>query len=208
MRPSRANVEAGAAHDGVAIGTAGAAGAADVVETAIVEIATAVPVVLAVIQVDPQRSSRGNNGTSSSGGGSGGGSCNTPPGRCWRCRRRGHKRVECTTKEIGFVTRCARCSGFGHEESACPSDATVLAMELPVGDSKEENVLAANAADKCNLRIGEEVRDGELDKQVAQYIADRGATCHMTPDADGSTNYRECSRPLGLTDRRKNAILP
>ena len=48
---------------------------------------------------------------------------------------------------------------------------------------------------KCGLRIGEEVGDGELEKQVAQYIADSGATCHMPPDADGFTNYRECSRP-------------
>ena len=41
-----------------------------------------------------QGSSRGNNGASSSEGGSGGGSCNTPPGRCWRCRPRGHRREE------------------------------------------------------------------------------------------------------------------
>ena len=40
----------------------------------------------------PQGSSRGKNGTSSSEGGSGGGSCNTPPGRFWSCRRRGHRR--------------------------------------------------------------------------------------------------------------------
>ena len=33
-------------------------------------------------------------------------------------------------KESDFVPRCARSSGFGHEESACPSDATILVMEL------------------------------------------------------------------------------
>ena len=55
-----------------------------------------------------QGSSSGNNGTSSSGGGSGGGSCNTRPGRYWCCRRRGHKREECTTKGSDFVPRCAR----------------------------------------------------------------------------------------------------
>ena len=49
-----AKVEAGAAHDGVAVATAGAAGAAAVAGTAMVEVATAVPVVLAVIQVDPK----------------------------------------------------------------------------------------------------------------------------------------------------------
>ena len=54
MRSSRAKAEAGAAHDGVAVATAGAAGAAAMAEEAIVEVATAVPVVLAVIQVDPK----------------------------------------------------------------------------------------------------------------------------------------------------------
>ena len=76
-------------------------------------------------------------------------------------------------------------------------------MELLDDDSEEEKVFAANATGKCSLRIGEEVGDGELDKQVAQYIADSGATGHFTPDADGLTNYRECSRPLGFADRRK-----
>ena len=54
MRSSRAKVEAGAAHDGVAVATAGAAGAAAVAGTPMVEVATAVPVVLAVIPVDPK----------------------------------------------------------------------------------------------------------------------------------------------------------
>ena len=153
-----------------------------------------------------QGSNRGNNGASSSGGGSGGGSCNTPPGRCWCCRRRGQRREECTTKVSNLVPRCARCSGFGHEESACSSDATILVMKLPNDDSEAEKVFAGNATGKCGLRIGEEVGDGELDKQVAQYIAYSRATCHLTPDADGLTNYREYSRPLGLADRKTISI--
>ena len=36
----------------------------------------------------------------------------------------------------------------------------------------------------------------EPGKQVVQYIADSAATCIMTPDADGLTNYRECIRGL------------
>ena len=66
-------------------------------------------------------------------------------------------------------------------------------MELPDDESEEEKVFAANATGKCSLIIDEEVGDGELDKQVAQYIADSAATCHWTPDADGLTNYRVCS---------------
>ena len=54
----RAKVEAGAVHDGVAVATAGAAGAAagvaTVAGTAVVEVATAAPVILPVIQVDPK----------------------------------------------------------------------------------------------------------------------------------------------------------
>ena len=104
------------------------------------------------------------------------------------------------------MPRCARCSGFGHEESACPSDATILVMELSDNDPEEQHVFAASATGKCTWRIGEEVGDEESDKQVAQYIADSGATCHTTPNADGLTNYRECSRPLGFVDRRKISI--
>ena len=114
-----------------------------------------------------QGSSRGNNGASSSGSGSGGGSSNTPPGRCWRCRRRHHSREECTTKESDFVPRCARCSGFGHEESACASDVTILVMELPGDNSNEENAFAENPTGMCSLRIGEEAVGEGLDKQVA-----------------------------------------
>ena len=79
---------------------------------------------------------------------------------------------------------------------------------LPIRRDGTSNgkVFAANATGKCSLRTGEEVEDGELDKQVAQYIADSGATCHLTLDADGLTNYRECPRPLGLADRRKISI--
>ena len=59
-------------------------------------------------------------------------------------------------------------------------------MVVPDNDSKEEKVLAATATgNKCSLKIGVEVGDGELDKQVAQYIGGSGATCHLTPDADG-----------------------
>ena len=98
------------------------------------------------------RPSRGNNGASSSGGGSGGGSCNTPPGSCWRCRRRSHRREECTTKESDFVPRCARCSDVDHKESACPSDATIRVMELPDDDSEEEKVFGATATE-CRLEL-------------------------------------------------------
>ena len=45
-------MEAVAGHDGVAVATAGAAGAAAVAGTAVVEVATAAPVVLAIVQVD------------------------------------------------------------------------------------------------------------------------------------------------------------
>ena len=72
----------------------------------------------------------------------------------------------CTTKESDFVPRCARFSGFGHEESTCPSDATTLVMELSDDDSEAEKVFAANATGKCSLRIGEEFGDVELDKQI------------------------------------------
>ena len=76
-------------------------------------------------------------------------------------------REECTTKEIDSMPRCARCSGFSHKEIACPSNATILVMELPDDDFEEEKVSAANATGNCILRIGEEVGGGELDRQIA-----------------------------------------
>ena len=54
MCSSRTKVEGGVVHDGVAVATPGAAGAAAVAGTAVVEMATAAPVVLAVIQVAPK----------------------------------------------------------------------------------------------------------------------------------------------------------
>ena len=47
-------MKAGAVHDGVVVATARAAGAAAVAGAAVMEVATAAPVVLAVIQVDPK----------------------------------------------------------------------------------------------------------------------------------------------------------
>ena len=83
------------------------------------------------------RSSASNASDSSHGGGS------RPHDCCWRCNRRGHIREECTTKESDFLAKCARCSGFGHEESTCSSDAVVLAMELPM--SEEDLAVEAQA---------------------------------------------------------------
>ena len=153
-------------HGGVAVATAGAAGAAAVAGTAAVEVATAAPVVLAAIQVDPKGAVEATTVPVVVGVAAEEVIVIHPP-TAWRCRRRGHRREECTTKESNFVPRCARCSGFGHEESTCPSDASILVMELPDDDSEEQTVFAANATGKCSLRIGEEVVDGGLDKQVA-----------------------------------------
>ena len=168
--------------------------------------------------------SRGHGGSSSKGGGSssGGGSSHAssakgsshgggsrPPGRCWRCNRRGHIRKKCTTYESDFIANCARCSSVGHEESTCSSDATVLAMELPL--SKEDLVVeaqafAANETGKCSVMVGEEVGGGELGKQVVHYVVDSAATCNMTPNTDCLTNYRVCSRPLGLANKGTTSI--
>ena len=138
-------------------------------------------------------------------GGSGDGRHHIPSGRCFRCRQRGHRKRDCTTRESDFVPRCTRCTGFGHEESSCPSDMAVMVMELPVSEEDlavESQAFAATEAGKCNAAIDDRVGGEALDKQVVQYIADSAATCNMTPDADGLTNYRECSRPLGQTGRK------
>ena len=139
-------------------------------------------------------------------GGSGDGRRHIPSGRCFRCRQRGHRKRDCTTRESDFVPRCTRYTGFGHEESSCPSDTAVMAMELPVSEEDlavEIQAFAATEAGKCSAVIDDKVGGGALDKQVVQYIADSAATCNMTPDADGLTNYRECSRPLVLQTGRK-----
>ena len=92
---------------------------------------------------------------------------------------------------------------FGHEESSCSSNAAVLVVELPVSKENlavEAQTFAATEAGTCSATIDDRVGGEVLDKQVVQYIADSAATCNMTPDADGLTNYRECSRPLGLAN--------
>ena len=94
-------------------------------------------------------------------------------------------------------------------ESTCSSDTVVLAMELPMSEKDltvEAQAFVAKETGKCSVMVGEEVGGGELGKQVVYYIADSAATCNMTPDADGLTNYRECSRPLGLTNGESTSI--
>ena len=143
-------------------------------------------------------------------GGSGDGRHHIPSGRCFRCRQRGHRKRDCTTRESDFVPRCTRCTGFGHEESSCPSDMAVMVMELPVSEDDlavESQAFAATEAGKCNAAIDDRVGGEALDKQVVQYIADSAATCNITPDADGLTNYRECSRPLGLANGEEISIV-
>ena len=143
-------------------------------------------------------------------GGSGDGRHHIPSGRCFRCRQRGHRKRDCTTRESDFVPRCTRCTGYGHEESSCSSDAAILVVELPVPEEDlavEAQAFAVSEAGKCSVTIGDAVGGVALDKQVVQYIADSAATCNMTPDADGLTNYRECSRPLGLANGEENSIV-
>ena len=143
-------------------------------------------------------------------GGGGDGRHHIPSGRCFRCRQRGHRRQDCTTRESDFVPRCNRCTGYGHEESSCSSDAAILVVELPVPEEDlavEAEAFAVSEAGKCSVTIGDAIGGVALDKQVVQYIADSAATCYMTPDADGLTNYRECRRPLGLANGEEISIV-
>ena len=162
---------------------------------------------------DSTGSSVGTQGSSNGGGsagGSGDGRHHMHSGRCFRCRQRGHRKQDCTTREGDFVPRCTRCTGFGHEESSCPSDTAVMAMELPVSGEDpalEIQAFAVTEVGKCSATIDDRVGGEALDKQVVQYIADSAATCNMTPDADGLTNYRECSRPLGLANGEEISIV-
>ena len=83
-------------------------------------------------------------------------------------------------------------------------------MELPVSKEDlavEAQTFAVTEAGKCSVTIGDAVGGVALDKQVVQYIADSAATCKMTPDADGLTNYLECSRPLGLANGEAISIV-
>ena len=108
------------------------------------------------------------------------------------------------------MPRWTRCTGFGREESSCPSDMAVMVMELLVSEEDlavESQAFAATEAGKRNAAIDDRVGGEALDKQVVQYIADSAATCNMTPDADGLTNYRECSRPLGLANGEEISIV-
>ena len=155
-------------------------------------------------------------GTQRSGDGSGNpgsggdGRHNIPSGRCFRCRQRGHRRQDCTTRESDFVPRCNRCTGYGHEESSCSSDAAVLVVELPVPEEDlavEAQAFAVSEAGKCSVTTGDAVGGVALDKQVMHYIADSAATCSMTPSSDGLTCYRECSRPLGLANGEEITIV-
>ena len=68
------------------------------------------------------------------------------------------------------------------------------------GSRRGSKAFVTKKIGKCSVMVGEEVGVGEVGKQVVQYVTDGAATCNTTPDADGLTNYRECSRPLGLAN--------
>ena len=147
--------------------------------------------------------SGGSHSNSGRDGGSGDDHLHMPPDPCFCCRQRGHRTEACTTKESEFVPRCTRCTGFGHEESSCSSDAAVLVVELPVSEEDlavEGQTFAVTEAGKCSVKIGDVVEGMALDRQIVQYFDDSAAIYNMTPDADGLTNYRECCRPLGLAN--------
>ena len=83
-------------------------------------------------------------------------------------------------------------------------------VELPVSEEDlavEAQTFAVTEEGKCSVTIDDVVGGVALDKQVVQYIADSAATCNMTPDADGLTNCRECSRRLGLANGEAISIL-
>ena len=85
-----------------------------------------------------------------------------------------------------------------------------MVMERPVSEEDlavEIQAFTATEAGKCSATIDDRVGSEALDKQLVQYIADSAATCNMTPDADGLTNYRECSRPLGLANGEEISIV-
>ena len=150
------------------------------------------------------RSYGGGSSSASSASGISHGGGSRPRGRCWQCNRRGHFREEYITKESDVLAKCARCSDFGHEESTCSSDAAVLTMELPMSEdiAVGAQVFEVDETGKCRVMVKEEVGGGELGKQVVQYIADSAATYNMTSEAEGLTNYRECSQLLGLANGR------
>ena len=132
------------------------------------------------------------------------------PDRRFRCKQRGHRREDCTTKEGDFVPRFTRCTEFGDEEGSGSSDAAVLVVESPVSEEDlavEAQTFAVTEAGNCSVTIGGVVGGVALDKQVVKYIADSAATCNMTPDTNGLTNYRECSTPLGLANGEAISIV-
>ena len=83
-------------------------------------------------------------------------------------------------------------------------------MELPVSEEDpalEVQAFAATEPGKYSTTFDDRVGGEALDIQVVLYIADSAATCNTTPDADGLTNYRECSRPLGLANGEETSIV-
>ena len=67
-----------------------------------------------------------------------------------------------------------------------------MAMELPTLEddlTAEAEAYMVQGTGEKKLTARDEIGNGDLGKQVEQYIADSAATCNMTPNADGLTNY-------------------
>ena len=117
-------------------------------------------------------------------------------GRCFNCGKQGHKSSECKEKKNNY---CRYCRQNGHVLEDCP--------KLKEKKKKEKKE-AANLANSDDEEMAFAQFDDEflLNAQVKSgtFIADSGASCHMTGSLDGMTNIRDCND--GITIGNGNTI--
>ena len=138
---------------------------------------------------------------------------------CDNCHVRGHFAADCKTKV------CKKCGGRGHDESKCPSPAdmeSALAVELPGSDeeSTTSSVGAAGfmaeevdavcghphahvASGKCGGSVptcGVEGLAMQVGEAMEDWYFDTGASGHMPPSSEGTTNFQPCNKSLRVAN--------
>lgn len=125
-----------------------------------------------------------------SGGGGGG---EKFAGRCYKCGKKGHMGVSCSTKQSDYIERCDHCVGFGHSKDNCPTEEAVVAEVVSDVDSVDNQAFTAEEDQPGECGTVGLVGVTEQDRDVMRYVADTAATCSMFTSADDFVNYLECS---------------
>ena len=103
------------------------------------------------------------------------------------CDKGENKPAKKNENKTGSKVQCWVCSKFGHKSNKCP-------------DKKKDNKLNKEPAFNTNKDFILMMVNGKMN--ASTWIADSGASCHMTNDKSGFIDSRKVSKRVSVGDRR------